>query len=178
MCNYDGDHPQRVVAWNNSPGEDYNRPQKNAFCLLITMTFQKNVWKTNQRHPHCCSIILHLDHSWVAWELDREECEECRRRRGFDHLWPMTFGLITYDLWPMVWSPTTYGLITYDLWFDHLWPRSSAAAVAESWWWPSLPADNEYGNDQILMLPKGWEMEAGPLSINVRNVPQPQNTWH
>ena len=35
MCNYDGDHPQRVVAWNNSPGEDYNRPQKNAFCLLI-----------------------------------------------------------------------------------------------------------------------------------------------
>ena len=161
MCNYDGDHPQRVVAWNNSPGEDYNRPQKNAFCLLITMTFQKNVWKTNQRHPHCCSIILHLHHSWVAWELDREECEECRRRRGFDHLWPMTFGLITYDLW-----------------FDHLWPRSSAAAVAESWWWPSLPADNEYGNDQILMLPKGWEMEAGPLSINVRNVPQPQNTWH
>ena len=87
-------------------------------------------------------------------------------------------GLITYDLWPMVWSPMTYGLITYDLWFDHLWPRSSAAAVAESWWWPSLPADNEYGNGQILMLPKGWEMEAGPLSINVRSVPQPKNTWH
>ena len=72
-----------------------------------TMTFQKNVKKTNQRHPHCCSIILHLDHSWVAWELDREDCEGCRSRGGFDHLWPMNYGLITYDLWLMVWSPMT-----------------------------------------------------------------------
>ena len=35
MCNYDGDHPQRVVAWSNSSGEDCNDPQKNVFCLLI-----------------------------------------------------------------------------------------------------------------------------------------------
>ena len=40
-------------------------------------------------------------------------------------LWPMVWLPMTYDLWfdnlwPMVWSPMTYGLITYDLWFDHL----------------------------------------------------------
>ena len=43
MCNYDGDHPQRVVAWSNSPGEDCNGPQKNIFCLFLTMTFQNNI---------------------------------------------------------------------------------------------------------------------------------------